>query len=52
MYGQKSILQFSALRIAMAVLQTFRWRCAECAIHHEWNVREEQHPYISGANKQ
>jgi len=26
--------------------------CAECAVHHEWNVREKEHPYISGANKQ
>jgi len=26
--------------------------CVECAIHHERDVREEQHPYISGANKQ
>ena len=26
--------------------------CWICAIHHERDVREEQHPYISGANKQ
>ena len=25
------------------MLQPLRWRCAECAIHHERNVREEQH---------
>jgi len=25
------------------VLQPLRWRCAECAVHHERNVREEQH---------
>jgi len=29
------------------VLQPLRWRCAECAVHHERNVREEQH-HISG----
>ena len=34
------------------LLQPLRWRCAECAIHHERDVREEQHPYIRGANKQ
>ena len=25
------------------VLQPLHWRCAECAVHHEQNVREEQH---------
>ena len=25
------------------VLQPLGWRCAECAVHHKWNVREEQH---------
>jgi len=25
------------------LLQPFCWRYAECAVHHEWNVREEQH---------
>jgi len=34
------------------LLQPLGWRCAECAVHHEPNVREEQHPYIYGANKQ
>ena len=34
------------------LLQPLRWRCAECAIRHEWDVHEEQHPYICGANKQ
>jgi len=29
----------------MYALQLLRWRCAECAIHHERNVREEQHSY-------
>jgi len=29
-----------------------RLRCVECASHHEQYVREEQHPYICGANKQ
>jgi len=26
------------------LLQSLRWRCVECAIQHEWDVREEQHP--------
>ena len=34
------------------MLQPLRWRCVECAVHHERDVREEQHPYMSGANKQ
>ena len=29
----------------------FCWRCVECVIHHKWNVREEQHPHVCGANK-
>jgi len=29
-----------------------RWRCAEGAVHHAGNVREEQHPYTRGATKQ
>ena len=40
-------------RVALlAMLQPLRWRCVECAVHHERDVREEQHPYISGTNKQ
>jgi len=27
----------------LLLLQPLRWRCAEWAIHHERNVREEQH---------
>jgi len=27
------------------LLQPLRWRCVECVIHHERDVREEQHPY-------
>jgi len=38
--------------VSIGVLQPLRWRCVECVIHHERDVREEQHPYISGANKQ
>jgi len=34
------------------LLQPLGWRCAECAVDHERNVREEQHPYIRGPNKQ
>jgi len=36
----------------LVVLQPFRLQCVECAIHHKRDVREEQHPYICGANKQ
>jgi len=25
------------------VLQPLCWCCVECAIHHEWDVRKEQH---------
>ena len=25
------------------VLQPLRWCCVDCVIHHEWDVREEQH---------
>ena len=24
------------------LLQPLRWRCVDCVIHHEWDVREEQ----------
>ena len=34
------------------LLQPLRWRCVECAIHHERGVREAQHRYIRGGNKQ
>ena len=34
------------------VFQPLGWRCVECAIHHEQDVQEEQHPYICGANPQ
>ena len=33
------------------LLQPLRWRCVECAIH-ERDVRDEQHPYTCGADKQ
>jgi len=37
----------------MLLLQPLSWRCAEYAVHHERNVREEQHHiHICGANKQ
>ena len=32
--------------------QKARRLCVERAIHHERDMREEQHPYICGANKQ
>jgi len=25
------------------MLQPLGWRCAECLVHHEQNMREEQH---------
>jgi len=28
------------------LLQPLRWHCAECAVHQEQYVREEQHPYM------
>jgi len=31
------------LMIKLVLLQPLRWHCAECAVHHERNVREEQH---------
>jgi len=34
------------------VLQPLDWRCVQCAILHERDVRVEQHPYVYGANKQ
>jgi len=33
------------------LLQPLLWWCVECTIHYERDEREEQHPYISGANK-
>jgi len=32
--------------LAVVLLQLLRWRCVECVIHHERDVREEQHPYV------
>ena len=29
--------------MANLVLQPLRWCCVDCVIHHEWDVREEQH---------
>ena len=40
------------LHFGTKVLQLLRWRCADCAVYHERNIREEQHQYIRGANKQ
>jgi len=36
---------FARAALLAMVLQPFRWRCVECAVHHERDVREEQHPY-------
>jgi len=35
----------------LVLLQPFNWRCVECAIQHERDVREEQHPYICGVKQ-
>jgi len=35
----------------LQVFQPLDWRYVECAIHHAWDVREED-PHICGANKQ
>jgi len=29
--------------VCKLVLQLLRWRCVECVLHHERNVREERH---------
>jgi len=34
---------------SFSVLQPLRWRCVECAIHYERDVREE-HPYVARSN--
>jgi len=39
-------------RRMLILLQPLLWRCAECAIHHERDVREEQHPHVCSTNKQ
>jgi len=33
-----------SLPLFLVLLHPLRWRCVECAIHHEAEVREEQHP--------
>jgi len=40
------------IELKLQLLQRLHWSCVECAIHHERDVREEQHPYICGVNKQ
>ena len=32
------------------LLQPLRWRYVECVIHHEWDLYEEQHPYVVRAS--
>jgi len=29
--------------VSVLVLQPLQWRCVKCVIHHERDVREEQH---------
>jgi len=31
------------MKTQLTVLQPLRWRCVECAIHHERDVCEEKH---------
>ena len=50
LFHSHSFLQFYP-NIA-ATLQTFVWRCLECVIHHEWDVREEQYPYKCGVSRE
>jgi len=34
--------------VDLKLLQPFRWRCVECVIHHERDVREEkQYVYVA-----
>ena len=42
-HATKSFLHAIVLRnlLYRVVLQPLRWRCIECAIHHERDVREE-----------
>ena len=47
-----ALLVWFARATLLAILQPLRWRCVKCAVHHKRDVREEQHPYISGVNKQ
>jgi len=35
------------LHLQQCWLQPLRWHCVECVIHHERDVREEQHPYVA-----
>jgi len=35
-----------AVRCKKMLLQPLGWHCVVCAIHHEPDVREKQHPYI------
>ena len=42
--GVKALLSFlGRLNWGVVVLQPLRWRCVDCVIHHERDVREEQH---------
>jgi len=36
---------FISMSVPKVMLQSIGWRCVECAIHHERDVREEWHPY-------
>jgi len=43
---------FANFRGAISLLQPLRWRCVDCVIHHEPDVRKEQQYIFDGANKQ
>jgi len=51
-FAEKCIIRAVHCKKEGMLLQPLHWRCVECAIHHERDVRKEQYPYICGANKQ
>ena len=51
-YLPTTVLHCYRYNALLLLLQPLRWHCVECAVHHERNVREDQHHYISGVNKQ
>jgi len=40
--GQVMSQNGKTLIILQVLLQRLRWRCIDCVIHHEWDVRKEQ----------
>ena len=50
--NQPKTMVYTCALTCIMVWQRFRGRWVECVIHQEPDVREEQHPYIPGADKQ